>query len=456
MLKTRTLRCVRACLSSLIAASAFAQPAPAPAAPAPEAPAPEAPPAAAPDAAEPTPEPTPETAPAPTPEAEPAPVELAPAAAAASAPEPTPAVAPLPEAGEGKPPAEVGYEKGFFIKQGVNSLNVQGRVQVRFTHLEVKDAKNKDAFELARAQLYLKGTVFTEGLSYKVQLDFGRGNTALKDFYFDYCIADDMLCIRPGQSKRPFSRQRIVSDANFELVDRAITDRTFGGGRDIGLVLHDNYEKSPVFEYALGFFNGTGERSSFSGEGTANADGEVDVTSGSFNNVPSMWNPALTLRLGYNHGGIKGYSEADLEGGGFRFGVAGSVEAQFDADNDDDSLVKMQADAVIKIEGFSISGAVYRTTQQEGEGFGDRTLGDGGGHVQAGYVIAKMFQPVVRYGIVDPRHYDSNNIEEEYAAGFNVYFDKHDLKWQNDLTALNHNASDTTDWQVRTQAQLTF
>lgn len=369
-------------------------------------------------------------------------------------PGPTPPVVEAESEGE---PASVGYDKGFFIKQGVNSLNIQGRVQPRFTHVEIKDAPNRDAFELARAQLYLKGTVYTKELSYKVQIDFGRGNTALKDFYFDYCIADDMLCIRPGQFKRPFSRQQIVSDANFEFVDRSITDRAFGGSRDIGLMLHDNYEKSPTFEYALGLFNGTGDRSSFSGSGSTDlTSGDTEVTSGSFTNVPAMWKPALGLRLGYNYGEIKGYSEADLEGGGLRFGVAGSVESHFDVDDTDDSLVKMEADAIVKLEGLSLSGAIYRTSQQDGEGFGDRTTGDGGAHVQAGFVIAKLVQPVLRYGIVDPRHQHSNNIEEEFAAGLNFYFDKHDLKWQTDLTGLNHNDDDTTDWQFRTQAQLTF
>lgn len=330
---------------------------------------------------------------------------------------------------------------------------MQGRVQVRFTHLEVKDGPNKDAFELSRAQLYWKGTVFSKDLSYKVQIDFGKGNTSLKDFYFDYCVADKMLCVRPGQFKRPFSRQQITSDSNFELVDRSITDAAFGGGRDIGLMLHDNYEKSPTFEYAIGIFNGTGERGTFSG--TADAEGNV---SGSVTNVPKMWHPAATLRLGYNYGeGVKGYSEADLEGGGLRLSIGGSVESHFDATGTkDDSLVKMEADAMIKLAGLSVSGAVYRTTQQDGANFGDRTLGDGGAHAQLGYVIAKMFEPVLRYGIVDPRHEHSNNIEEEYAAGFNVFFNKHDLKWQTDLTGLNHNDDDTTDWQFRTQAQLTF
>jgi hypothetical protein len=151
-----------------------------------------------------------------------------------------------------------------------------------------------------------------------------------------------------------------------------------------------------------------------------------------------------------------GYSEADFDGGGFRFALAGSLESHFDADNSDDSLVKMEADLVVKLHGLSVSGAVYRSSEQDGEGFGDRSAGDGGAHFQLGYLIAGKFQPVARYAIVDPRHSGSNNIVEEFAFGLNYYVKKHNLKWQNDLTALNYNGSDTTDWQFRSQAQLSF
>jgi len=462
--KIKTFACVAACL---ITTPVLAQQAPV--APAP-APAPATPPAATPPATTPPPPavaPTPAPAEAAPPEAAapaeaPAPVvaEPAPATAAPAAPtlEAAPvAAAPLPEEAA-EEPAKVGYKKGFFIEQGVNSLNIQGRVQFRYTHFDPEGpAQTKDWFELTRAQLYFKGTAFTKDLSYKVQIDFGKGSTLLKDFYFDYCLFDKMLCVRPGQFKRPYSRQQIVSDSSFEFVERAITDKAFGGSRDIGLMLHDNYEKSPTFEYALGLFNGTGEKSSFSGTGTADTTtGEVEVESGAFTNVPKTWKPALGLRLGYNYGGINGYSEGDLEGGGLRFAVAGSVESQFDADRGDDSLVKMEADAVIKLAGLSLDGAVYRTSQQDGEAFGDRTTGDGGAHAQLGYVIAGRYQPVLRYAIVDPRHESSNNIQDEWVAGFNIFFAEHDLKWQNDLSALNHNGSDTTDWQFRSQAQLTF
>ena len=38
-------------------------------------------------------------------------------------------------------------------------------------------------------------------------------------------------------------------------------------------------------------------------------------------NVPSKFRPAVIGRVGINRGGIKGYQEADLEGGPLRFGV---------------------------------------------------------------------------------------------------------------------------------------
>lgn len=375
----------------------------------------------------------------------------------AALPSTTASTAPPGAEATSEPPTQVGYAKGFYIEQGNNSLAIEGRVQLRYTHVETDGGPNEDAFEIARARLTLKGNIFQEGLSYKFQTDFGKGGAALKDFYLDYCVFDKMLCVRPGQYKRPFSRQQITSSGNQEFVDRSITDKAFGAGRDIGLMLHDNYEKSPTFEYAVGFFNGTGDKAQFEGSGSADtATGDVTVDSGKFSNVPDMWDPALVARLGYNYGGIAGYSEADFEGGGLRFGLAGSVESHFDAANNNDSLVKMEADLIVKFEGLDASCAVYRTSEQDGEKFSDRTTGDGGAHFQLGYLLAEHYQPVLRYGIVDPRHLGSNNIEEEYAAGFNVYFHKHHLKWQNDLSALNHNDADTTDWQFRSQAQLSF
>ncbi|HWN72081.1 MAG TPA: porin, partial [Haliangium sp.] len=182
----------------------------------------------------------------------------------ATAQEATPAAAP-----ESTPLASTGYDKGFFIESADRSfsLKTQARVQFRYTFTSALEADevtmeesrdNDSVFAVQRGRLTLGGHAFTKDLGYKLQADFGRGSVSLKDFYADYRIAGDAL-VRFGQYKRPFSRQQITSSGNLELVDRAITDGYYRAGRDAGVMVHNNYEKSPELEWAVGLFNGTGE-----------------------------------------------------------------------------------------------------------------------------------------------------------------------------------------------------
>jgi hypothetical protein len=408
----------------------------------------------------------------------PAPVVAPPAPAPAAPASPTPAPAepmlpptPSPEAAtddvpelatietspeEAELPAKVGYEKGFFIESGDgnNRLVIGGRIQFRYTYLGVESGPDSNAFSVERARIKLEGHVITPDLTYLIQPELGRGALALRDFYGDYRVAPDLLHVRVGQFYRPFSRQQLTSDGSQELVDRAITDREFDGGRDIGLMLHNNYEKSPELEYALGLFNGTGDAATTTVSGTADATtGELDATSTS-TNVPRNLHPALVARVGYNHGGLKGYSEVDLEGGDLRFGVAASGQIDFDTDRDDDSLVKAELDAMLKAHGFSTSGAVYVSSVQTAADFGDRGLGAIGFHLQAGYLIVGKYQVAARFALLE-REGDNNN-DSEIAGVLGYFHAGHNLKWQTDLAALTHEASDTTDLRLRSQMQFAF
>jgi Phosphate-selective porin O and P len=405
----------------------------------------------------------------PAPEAAPA----APAAAPVAAPAPaTPAPSEAPaaagpvghvvEATEAAPAAEplAGYDKGFFIRSadGKNELGIQARVQARFTYLSRDPGMNDANFSIPRARLTLHGHLFGEDLSYKFQTDFGKGNATLKDFYLDYQLLEDTLVLRVGQYKKPFSRQQLTSSGNQELVDRAITDKAFGAGRDIGFSLQNNFEKSPTFEYSVGLFNGTGDKPWFEGTGTSDVTtGEVEITKGEFTTVPSTFNPTPVARVGYNHGELKGYSEADLEGGDLRFGVGASGLADLNADQDDKSSVRGELDYVLKAQGFATTGAVYVSSVQSGAGFSDRSLGALGFHVQAGYVFDKTYQPVVRFALVSPKGSDNNT--QELALGLSLYSEKHNFKWQTDVAALTAQIAggkSETDAQLRSQVQAAF
>lgn len=352
-----------------------------------------------------------------------------------------------------------GYAKGFFIQSedGAHRLEIGARVQVRHTIEALEAAPNESNFSIARARLSLGGHVFTEDLTFKFQPDFGKGFVTLKDFYADYAFVPGAFQLRAGQWKRPFSRQQITSSGKQELVDRAPTDKAFDAGRDIGVAVHNDYERSPEFEYAFGVFNGTGEKPLFSGNVEVDpATGEGEATSGVFDNVPDTFHPALVLRAGYNHGGIKGYSEADLEGGPFRAAIGASGLVDLDADDDDQSSIKGEFDYIVKVEGFSSTGGVFISSAQAGPNFGDRALDALGLHLQIGHVIDGLVQPVARYALVAPDGADNDT--HEVLGGLGFYFWGHEVKWQTDGGALLAESSGgtVTDYRVRTQLQLAF
>ncbi len=346
-----------------------------------------------------------------------------------------------------------GYSSGFFIRSNDEpfSLRINGRVQARYQH-EAREGQdtNEAAFSIPRARLSLSGNAFAEELSYKFQVDFGKGFVALKDFYMDYAFNPNFR-LRIGQYKRPFSRQQLNSSGRLELVDRSITDRAFGSGRDIGLMLHNGYTSSPTFEYAVGVFNGTGDKGRFSG----GVDDDGDV-SGSFSNVPDVLNPTVAARIGYNYGGIRGYREADLEGGGFRAAVGMSAVADLDVDGSSDGTFAAELDFMVKVEGFSTSGGVYLGIEGGGTGVDAEPTQTIGGHVQASYMITDNIQPAFRFATIAPEG-DENNTTE-ILGGISAYFYGHSLKWQTDAGAITRESADgeTSEIAVRSQLQLSF
>ena len=342
--------------------------------------------------------------------------------------------------------------KGLVLESedGRFKTQIQARVQTRYEYdlLTPDGVDDRSAFSIARGRITLKGHAFAENIEYKFQADWGKGNLSLKDFYVDYVRGG--VFIRAGQFKRPFSRQQITSSGNQEFVDRAITDKAFLGERDIGIMIHNNYEKSPELEWAVGIFNATGDASVFAGVTDPDTGAVVIKPS----NVPAFFGPALVARIGINRGGLEGYTEADLEGGPLRYGVAASVLSEFDADDDDASAIRAQLDYIVKVNGFSTTGGVYIATAQDGEGFADQSYDQIGYHIQAGYTVNGMHQVVGRYAMFDR---DKSDPDQELTLGYSLYGEKHGFKWQTDAGLRTAEGKDLGDEVLlRSQLQLSF
>lgn len=352
-----------------------------------------------------------------------------------------------------------GYDGGFFIDSadGEFSLKIKGRGQVRYALDRLERGVGRPssaAFAAERVRIDLSGHAFADNIQYKLQSDFGKGFVTIKDMTIDYGISDH-IWLRAGQFKRPFSRQQITSSGRQELVDRAITDRFFGAGRDIGVALHNRYTHSPRFEWIVGVFNGSGDRPVLSGDVVVDPDhGRGQITGGGFSTVPDDMAPAVVARFGYNRGGIRGYSEADLEGGPLRFGVAASVLARLDASGNGQGGVRSGIDYVVKHRGLSITGGVYLASAQVGAGSGSQPYPAVGFHAQSGYVFADRFGVTARYAHIVPKNQRS---EQELSLGVSVYQFSHNFKWQTDVSALSGGALHMGDHlRLRSQLQLSF
>jgi hypothetical protein len=385
------------------------------------------------------------------------------------APEPAVAVEAPAAPAKGGSPVNVSYDKGlsFASEDEAFHLKITFRNQIR---LEVARATDdgeefESHFVIPRSRLQAEGNVF--GKSNRYKLEFGLGDRGSFSFVKDLFIEKKLgsggpLWLRVGQWKRPFNRQELVSDFASEFNERAITADFVGGGRDLGISLHNDYEKSPDgLEWALGVFNGFNggaDRPRLTTTCTADAMGTITCVNANPSNFPADFGPTVAARLGWNMGGIKGYSEGDLEGGPLRLaaGVSYKIDLANLEEGDEDSTADnlshgAQADVMLKVEGLSVLGGVYLMKLKSN----DAQLG---GMLQAGYFLSpKKIQVAGRFAMHQTANDDLNEIEAR--AAFNWYFQGHAWKLATDIGFLDEigdAAANDPEIQGRIMAQLTL
>jgi hypothetical protein len=376
--------------------------------------------------------------------------EVAPVAAEPPAPE-TPAAAPAK-----KGAVSVRYDKGllFETEDGGYALKLGIRSQFRLeaTRPHGDDTEFATRFMIPRLRLQFEGHAFDDGLDYKVEFDMAnRGFALLKDFYLDRAVTK-AVHVRAGQWKRPFHRQEMVSDFGSEFLERSLANEFAGAGRDLGVAVHNDYEKSPDgLEWAVGVWNAGSDRATARATcvpGATPTDPPI-CTIGTPTNVPSDWGPALVAHVGWNSGGIKGYSEGDLEGGPLRYALGASYRMNprdFDEDaaGDLQILHAVAVDAMIKREGLGVSGSVVLVK----DGQSDAEVGFYG---QVGYLLKGPGVLVAgRFSQIP----DGDEHRREFLGAANLLWRGHNLKWMIDGGIIQTTGDDGgNDLQIRTQLQ---
>jgi len=390
----------------------------------------------------------------------------------------TPIKEAAPEPKAEKPQLSITYDKGiaFAAPDGKFALKLSFRNQLRFESTRPTEDNSQFAshFLIPRSRLQVEGHVFGKTTRYKLEVGLGESGSFsfVKDLYLDQQLHAAPVWLRAGVWKRPFNRQELVSDFASEFNERAITATFVGGGRDIGLAVHNDYEKSPEgIEWALGIFNsfnGGEDRPKITGCTTNMMTGTTTCPAPT--NFPADFAPAVVARAGWNSGDIKGYSEGDLEGGPLRYAVAAAYKIDLGnfAKQAEDSVADnlshgLELDAMVKVEGASIELGAYMMrlpASKASNKSGEAGLGAFG---QVGYmVVPKRFQLCGRFAIApDAKTVDRNQLEGRVAV--NLYWQGHAWKWATDAGVLKTTGEDPTtmatdkpDIVVRSMLQLTL
>jgi hypothetical protein len=380
----------------------------------------------------------------------------------AAPPPPPPAPpAPMPEKKEPPPPGiDAGWNKGFFLQShdGVFKLKIgalmQPRLEIQGSDPDLSTLKTRAAIQ--RAQFELGGSAFSKDLTYFLKVEMGQGFTFVKDAYFNYQFIPEVLELRVGQFKRPFSREQLSSDWKLGFVDRAETDTFFKGSRDVGVAVHNDIDKSRTIEWSAGVFAGQSEKPAFSGDVVPSKKdpSELVIDGVKESSVVSPLAPTGVVRLGYNLGDLKGYNALDMDGGGLRFGVAGSaLETVEPVAGGSRGATRGEVDAIVKLAGFDATVAWYASAKQKkGEQSFVQDYEAMGVQAQAGYLIADFVHPAFRWCMIQQA--DDTTLHELTGALTFLVFGQN-VAVQVDGTAFLNNGDPARPAQeLRTRAQL--
>ena len=345
------------------------------------------------------------------------------------------------------------YDKGIVLATDDGRvrarLALRNQFRVEVTRPTDDGAETSSRLYIPRARIQLEGNVFGADTRYKLELAIGdRGSFSfVRDLFVDQRVGATPVWLRFGQWKRPFNRQELVADFASELNERAITADFAGGGRDVGVAIHNDYETSPDgLEWAFGVFNGFSGGADRPVIATTCVDDMVviDCTTPPPTTVPTDFSPALVARAGWNLGGIKGYSEADLEGGPLRLAVGVSYKIDLADAAGGAQSHGLEADALLKVHGFDLQVGAYLMKLAGADA-------EVAGFVQAGqFLVPRRAQVAARVAAV-PIAGDRMLVEARGA--FNWFREGHRWKWATDLGVLHAGSSDL---QLRSMAQLTF
>lgn len=361
---------------------------------------------------------------------------------------------------QGQEVTENTFGKGIFniiAKDSTYSMKFAARFQSLYTGQwdfpgnEVL-GNGESNFLIRRSRLKFEGFAFSPKLEYKVEVGLSNRDISGASIYTHNAprmLLDAVLKwnfhgnfqLWAGQTKLPGNRERVISSASLETVDRSLLNSRFNIDRDMGVQLHHFFELGNGFliKEALAFSQGEGRNVTLGNLGgyqyTARAEflpfGDFDDYKGADLNREEAPKLSVGVSFDHNSNAVKTRSNSGS------YMAIDSGTGYFETD-----INTFFLDAMFKYQGISFMGEYARRSadraiavNSDGTPTGDEVNVGEGLNLQAGYTFRNHFQVLGRYtGITPDEALTGAGAERQYTFGLSKYISGHNLKVQTDVS----------------------
>ena len=377
------------------------------------------------------------------------------------------------------------FGKGFYNVVAADSsysMNLAARIQSLYVgEWDVNDEdgihNSSSQFLIRRARLKFGGFVLNPKVKYKIELGLtnkDQGKVASDNNMAPKMILDAVVkwnfyknfTLWAGQTKLPGNRERVISSANLQLVDRSLVNKIFNIDRDMGVQLRHYFTLGKNFTVVESLAMSQGEGRNL-----------VQDNLGGY-----QWTARVEV---YPFGKFKG--KGDYVGGAVKRQQTPklAIGATYDINNNavkdrsnmgsymliDDGLGYYETninsifiDAMFKYQGFSFM-AEYANRQadnpiavnSDGSETGDVVDVGDGLNLVSGYLFDNDVELTGRYTTISlEKEITGSDLQSQYTFGLSKYFRGHKLKVQTDVSYLDIENNDTSGLMYRMQFELHF
>lgn len=366
----------------------------------------------------------------------------------------------------------VGKDSSYYMKLGLRFQNLYvGKWDVNDGELNHYQSN----FLVRRSRLKLNGWALSPKVKYKLEIGFSNRdnsgtskteNSSPVNMILDAWVQWNFyknFSVKYGQAKWPGNRERIISSANLQFVDRSVLNSRFNIDRDFGVQFdhHKTLGEKFIVKNTVAFGPGEGRNIT-----RANQDGYAyayKIEALPFGKFASKGDyvgsaikreetPKLAVAFAYqtNQNSIRERGEL----GKFITDSVGNYHGE--------TVHNLFVDAMFKYKAVSIMAEYAQRKAKDGtpevldgnDNIVGRFYTGNAFNIQLGYMMENNWEVAVRYTNLDP---DAGvaNAENQYTFGLSKFIVGHKLKFQTDLTyADRFNSENNLIW--RTQFEVHF